>query len=224
MFERYSEAARSAVVAAQEEARLLGHAELGGEHLLMGAAEQNPDLLNVRVDALRSVLGDLFGQRNALYGASMPFTAYAKKSLEVAVEEAAYWGSATVAPAHLLLALMRCDPRAQSVVEAMGRNVEDVVRATAGICANGSRPSVPENPYPALRDGQLISVTLGDGLPVGDIGHPRADARVLLAMLLADGKAAELLREHGVDEAALTTLDPGSRRSYKPLYEGALSL
>ena len=36
MFERFTERARSAVVLAQEQARLLGHNYIGTEHLLLG--------------------------------------------------------------------------------------------------------------------------------------------------------------------------------------------
>ena len=45
---------------------------------------------------------------------------------------------------------------------------------------------------------------LGDReLPIGDLGHPRVDARLLLAILGQGGRSAELLREHGLDEAAV---------------------
>ena len=36
MFERFTDRARRVVVAAQEEARLLGHNHIGSEHLLLG--------------------------------------------------------------------------------------------------------------------------------------------------------------------------------------------
>ena len=40
-------------------------------------------------------------------------------------------------------------------------------------------------------------------LPIGDLGHPRVDARLLIAMLGLDRDSAKLLREHGLDEAAV---------------------
>lgn len=46
--------------------------------------------------------------------------------------------------------------------------------------------------------GHPVTVTLGDGLPVGDLGHPHTDAQGLPAMLVADGQAGKLLRTHGV--------------------------
>jgi hypothetical protein len=39
-----------------------------------------------------------------------------------------------------------------------------------------------------LADGGPVSVWLGDHeLPIGDLGHPRVDAKLLLAMLAKDG-------------------------------------
>jgi hypothetical protein len=55
-----------------------------------------------------------------------------------------------------------------------------------------------------IADGGPVVVWLGDHeLPIGDLGHPRVDAKVLLALLAKDGRAAEVLPEHGLDEAAV---------------------
>lgn len=40
-------------------------------------------------------------------------------------------------------------------------------------------------------------MTLGE-LRLGDLGHPRVDARLLTAILLRDGRVATWLRERGV--------------------------
>jgi hypothetical protein len=45
-------------------------------------------------------------------------------------------------------------------------------------------------------------VALGRDL-IGDLGNPRVDGRILAAMLAMDGRSAALLREHGLDEAAV---------------------
>ena len=55
----------------------------------------------------------------------------------------------------------------------------------------------------AVAPGHLLLALADRELPIGDLGHPRVDARVLLAMLGLQGAAAELLREHGLDEAAV---------------------
>lgn len=115
MFERFDEAARNAVVTAHEHARDLGHPAIGGEHLLLGVSEQDSALLNVRVDALRSQVVELFGRGDVATGGGMAFTPSAQASLELAAEEAADHGpGAAVRPAHLLLALLRSDERART--------------------------------------------------------------------------------------------------------------
>jgi hypothetical protein len=56
----------------------------------------------------------------------------------------------------------------------------------------------------ALRHGGAVAVWLGDReLPIGDLGHPRVDGRLLLAMLAKGGGGAALLRERGLDEATV---------------------
>jgi len=192
---------------AQEEARSLRHAAIGGEHLILGISDQDASLFNVRLDALRNLVIELFGKGSELSPASMPFTSTATRSLELAVEEAVVRGHQHVQPAHLLLALLREDERARAVVEALGRPVGEVIDLAEA--ASARPPSrVPENIFDALREGHPVTVSLGDGLPVGDLGNPRSDGRVLLAMLAANGRAAKLLREHGLDESAVRRLHP----------------
>jgi hypothetical protein len=42
-----------------------------------------------------------------------------------------------------------------------------------------------------------------DPFPIGDLGDPHVDARLLELMLVNDTRGARLLREHGIDEAAV---------------------
>lgn len=207
VFERFEESTRVVVVTAQEEARALQHEAIGGEHLILGISEQDPILFNVRIDALRNQVIDLFGRGNAPLVSTMPFTPTATRSLELAVEEALSRGHERVRPAHLLVALLREDEHARAVVQASGRSVEAVVDLAEA--ASGRSPTrAPQDVHQAPRQGYPVTVSLGDGLPVGDLGHPRTDARILRAMLAADGKAAKLLRKHGVDEATVRQLHP----------------
>ena len=59
----------------------------------------------------------------------------------------------------------------------------------------------------AFERGDAVPVWIGDtDLPVGDFGNPRTDSRLLLTLLAADGRAAELLRAFGIDEGAASAL------------------
>lgn len=192
---------------AQEEARALGHAAIGGEHLVLGIAKEAPVLLGLGLSAVREQVIAIFGTGETPSGTQIPFTATATTALELAVDEAAYRGHDTVRPAHLLLVLLRIDDGARSIVEALGRSVDEVgERADAASHQPSSR--APTDVHQALREGYPVAVTLGDGLPIGDLGNAETDARLLLAMLVADGRAAELLRDHGLDESTVRRVNP----------------
>jgi ATP-dependent Clp protease ATP-binding subunit ClpA len=75
--------------------------------------------------------------------------------------------------------------------------------------------STPLDHSQALRDGAPVRVTLDtDRFPIGDLGHPRVDVRLLELMLVKDTPVARLLRDHGIDEARLRELfgPPQERR------------
>jgi ATP-dependent Clp protease ATP-binding subunit ClpA len=205
MFERFDESARMVVVTAQEEARALRHAAIGGEHLVLGIANGDPVLLNLGLAAVREHVIARFGTGQTPSPEQMPFTATATKALQLAVEEATYRGQGTVRPAHLLLVLLRVDDRARSVVEALGRPLDEVRERAEATC---ERPPtrVPTDVHQARREGHPVAVTLGDALEIGYLGNPQTDARLLLAMLVANGRAAELLRDHGLDEDVIGRL------------------
>jgi ATP-dependent Clp protease ATP-binding subunit ClpA len=207
MFDRFDESARMVVVTAQEEARSLRHPAIGGEHLVLGVAKVDPVVLSLGVATVREQVIASFGVGETPSAAQIPFTAAAKKALELADEEAPHRGRDTVRPAHLLLALLRVDDRARLLVEALGRHLEDV-REAAEAASQPTHSRAPTDVFQAIHEGHAVAVTLGDGLPIGDLGNPRTDARLLLAMLVAGGRAAELLRDQGVDESAIRRVIP----------------
>jgi ATP-dependent Clp protease ATP-binding subunit ClpA len=207
MFERFDESALMVVGTAQVEARALRHRAIGGEHLLLGVAKSDPILLEVGAGDVREQVIGLFGTGQTPSAGQMPFTNTATKALELAVDEAGSHGQDAVRPAHVLLALLRVDEHARTVVQALGHRLVDV-RERANAASHRPVSRAPADLHQALREGFAVAVTLGDDLPLGDLGNPRTDARVLLAMLLADGRAARLLRDHGVDEDAVRRLAP----------------
>jgi hypothetical protein len=193
MFERFTEDARQALVAAHDEARALRSAQIGTGHLLLGVLGTVPVLLPLRADDVRARLG----AGDAPETAQLPFTPAAKRALEAAPQEAERLGHARVAPAHLLLALA-ADPEAVALSSLdPARLREEALRHAVDLADGFDLERV-------LRDGGAVAVWLGDReLPIGDLGHPRVDGRLLLAMLARGGGGAALLREHGLDEATV---------------------
>jgi ATP-dependent Clp protease ATP-binding subunit ClpA len=161
MFERFTQAAREAVVGAQVEARALDHGHIGTEHLLLalltdpagpaarltglthdavaatvrhrvrGTTEPIPDTDEADAAALRAIGIDLAAVRQAIeenFGPGalqlpppaapkkswwrrttrhVPFTARAKKVLELSLREAIRLRQNFIAPEHILLGILR---------------------------------------------------------------------------------------------------------------------
>ena len=193
MFEGYTHEARQALVVALEEARTLRSAAIGTGHLLIGVIRSLPLLVPLRAEDVRARLGT----GDAAEEAGLPFTDAARRVLQDAPLEAQRLGHGRVTPAHLLLALA-ADP------EAVEFSSLDPARLRDEALRHLIHPPERFDLGRALREGGAVPVWLGDReLPIGDLGHPRVDARLLLAILGKEGRSAELLRTHGLDEAVV---------------------
>lgn len=114
-FSRFTERARRAVSAAQEEARELRHDHIFPEHLALGIL-RDPDSLAGRVIPALGVAPE--AAREALVAAQqppaveepvpgkIPFTSRTKKVLELALREALLFGHNYIGTEHLLLGLL----------------------------------------------------------------------------------------------------------------------
>jgi hypothetical protein len=102
--ERMGDAGHAVIASAQEEARALGHSYIGTEHLLLGVLAHRAlpglELEQARADAER-IVGRGEG---APEDTELPFTARAKKALELAVQEAY---PAAVEPEHIAHGIRR---------------------------------------------------------------------------------------------------------------------
>lgn len=114
MLERFTDTARRVVVHAQEEARALEHGHIGSEHLLLGllrgdtdGAVRALDAAGLTLDTARQDVEELVGRGSAEPGTEMPFTARAKKVLELSLREALQLGDEYIRSEHILLGLMR---------------------------------------------------------------------------------------------------------------------
>jgi ATP-dependent Clp protease ATP-binding subunit ClpC len=114
MFERFTDRARRVVVAAQEEARMLGHNHIGSEHLLLGllheqdgTAAQVLAAAGITAEAARAQVRELAGPGDKSPAGHIPFTHRARKVLELSLREALEQGSSHISTEHILLALTR---------------------------------------------------------------------------------------------------------------------
>jgi plasmid stability protein len=100
---RMAAAVRMVVASAEEEARALGHAYLGTEHLLLGVLAQRA-LPGLTLDQARLDAERITGRGNGAPDGEIPFTARAKKALDLAVREA---HPGTIEPEHIALGILR---------------------------------------------------------------------------------------------------------------------
>ena len=220
MFEHFDDRARRCVVLGQDEARRLGHEELGTVHLLLGVAGVDEGLLGVRIEAVRAAVVALHGSGAPRDNADpLPISAEARDALEGANTQALQRGHTVIDHAHLLLALLEGAGGASRALREAGAT-PGAVRERAGAVA-GANPQHSCKPSErvadharALREGHALPVRIGtDAHPLGDLGHPHVDGALLELMLAADTRTARLLRAHGIDEqrvraSLLTTGDP----------------
>lgn len=113
MFERFTDAARRAVVLAQEAARELQHDHIGTEHFLLGLLAR-PDTvaahalaaLGVSADSVRQAVVERVGAGAEQASGHIPFTPRGKATLEHSLREALALHHPYIGTEHLLLALL----------------------------------------------------------------------------------------------------------------------
>jgi ATP-dependent Clp protease ATP-binding subunit ClpA len=140
MFERFTDRARRVVVLAQEEARMLNHAHIGTEHLLLGLVHEGEGVaaralesLNISLSAVRREVEEIIGRGEQPPPGHIPFTPRAKKVLELSLRESNQLGQGYIGTEHILLGLLR-----------EGEGVAAQVLVKMGTDLNGVRQQVIE--------------------------------------------------------------------------------
>jgi ATP-dependent Clp protease ATP-binding subunit ClpA len=115
-FTRFTPRARNVVVAAQNETRTAGNAEIRPEHLVLGLLAEPEGLAmralvaqDISTDAVRGAATAALPPRVDELPALIPFDAAAKKGLELTFREALRLGHDYVGTEHILLALLEVE-------------------------------------------------------------------------------------------------------------------
>ena len=115
MFNRFTERARKVIILAKEEAKRFNHDYIGTEHILLGLVREGEGVaatvlekMGVSLENIRIGIEKLVqpGPSTQIIG-DLPFTPRAKKTLELAAEEARSLGHNYIGTEHLLLGLIR---------------------------------------------------------------------------------------------------------------------
>jgi hypothetical protein len=221
VFDRFTEEARQVVVVAQQEARDLRHSGIDTEHLLLGVladrrsgASRVLKGFGITQKSVRDQVVLILGRGDAPVEGFMPFTAAAKKVLELALRESLSSGSRVVTPEHLLRALMRVDEgvavRVLCDLNADPREISETLMPLLPI-PNPLGPPTPRAfaPRPVIvRSDSILSRVVeecvGRALDEDRSEYGLAD---LLDAIINDPEAAAAVESLGLDLQPLRELD-----------------
>jgi ATP-dependent Clp protease ATP-binding subunit ClpC len=155
LFERFTDTARRVVVYAKEEALLLDHDFIGTEHILLGLLRDDTETAVRVLTSLGAALTPARAQVQAMLGrgeqppvAEIPFTARAKKVLELSLREALQLGHNYIGSEHILLGLLREGKRddeggGTEVLRRLGADTEELRRGVLTVLRAGQQRRPP---------------------------------------------------------------------------------
>ncbi|MCK4810408.1 MAG: ATP-dependent Clp protease ATP-binding subunit [Candidatus Omnitrophica bacterium] len=216
MFNRFTERARKILVLAKEEARRFNHDYIGTEHILLGLIREGEGVacavmqnLNLDLDKLRMEVEKLItpGGVSSVIG-DVPFTPRAKKSLELAAEEARSLGHNYIGTEHILLGLMReGEGLGSQIFYRLGVNldkVRDEISALLGGMHSAGEMSPVVSKTPALDSfGRDLTKLAKDGKLDPVIGRKMEIERVIQILSRRTKNNPVLLGEAGVGKTAI---------------------
>ncbi|MDR2973647.1 MAG: ATP-dependent Clp protease ATP-binding subunit [Propionibacteriaceae bacterium] len=114
MFERFTDRARRVVILAQDEARAMNHNYVGTEHILLGLIHEGEGVaakalgqLGITLDGARAQVEEIIGKGSQAPAGHIPFTARAKRVLELSLREALQLNHPYIGTEHILLGVLR---------------------------------------------------------------------------------------------------------------------
>ena len=218
MFNRFTERARKVLVLAKEEARRFSHDYIGTEHILLGLVREGEGVacavlqnLGVNLETLRKEVEKLItpgGVSSAL--GDIPFTPRAKKSLELAAEEARSLGHNYIGTEHVLLGLIReGEGLASQVLFSMGVDLakikEEIATLLGGVHPVGAGVGpAARSKTPALDSfGRDLTQLAKEGSLDPVIGRLLEIERVIQVLSRRTKNNPVLLGEAGVGKTAV---------------------
>jgi ATP-dependent Clp protease ATP-binding subunit ClpC len=221
LFERFTERARQVVVLAHEEANGFKHDYIGTEHILLGLLREREGIaahvlgsFDITLERVRGEVVRTVGVGQSATTGQVPFTDRAKKTLELALQEAIGLGQTYIGTEHILLGLVALnegpatrilgdfDVGPDKIRSGVIRTVSSVGRPLG---ARGERQQTSGfdewiRVGPGAGARRLLVLAAGRAL---DDGRSEIESRDVLLALTRDEKIAPVLADLGVDEAAV---------------------
>jgi ATP-dependent Clp protease ATP-binding subunit ClpC len=232
LFERFTERARQVVVLGQDEADGFKHDHIGTEHILLGLLREREGIaahvlgsFDITLDRVRGEVVRTVGVGQAPVAGQVPFTERAKKTLELAHQQALGQGQTYIGTEHILLGLVALnegpatrilddlDVSPDKIRSEVIRTVSPPPRTPGELRQEQQRSGFEEwiRVGPGAGARRLLGLAAGRAL---DDGRSEIDSRDVLLALTRDEKIAPVLADLGVDEAAV--LEALARRRLPP--------
>lgn len=199
MFERVTESARQAVVAAEKKAHGLGHSYVGCEHLLLGLLH-DPECLAARVLASFDISFEQSRLALVRYVASgevppshgrLPFTPRSKQVLERAGEESLSLGHNYAATEHILLALADVNEGvAMNILRDFDADARKIREAVMGLLFGPTPPPAARRGRPRMSRRHAARAAVTEPLSSWGI-EVEPDGEVLRLLMSAAARALE---------------------------------
>jgi len=214
MFERFTDRSRRVVIQAQEEARILNHAAIGTEHLLLGILAEGENVgaraltaLGLSLVTVRQRVEEAVGPGGQAAVGHIAFTPRARRVLELALREALQLGHGHIGPEHILLGLVRDGGGVGSqILETLGADAA-AVRQRVIEELSGGRTTPEGAPAPATsavldQFGRNLTQEARDGVLDPVIGRETEINRVMQVLCRRTKNNPVLLGEPGVGKTA----------------------
>lgn len=152
MFERFTDAARKALVRAQEESRALNHSAIGTEHFaiaLSNCVETSGQVfmaLGIAVDDVRNELEKVFPPREAPLSGHIPFTSGAKATLENSQRHSVTGSAGYIGTGHLLLGLLDEEERSGGILTNLGVDLNAMQEKARELLVDDTERPAPSRP------------------------------------------------------------------------------
>lgn len=217
--ERFTDAAKTALVLAQEEAERAHHSHIGTEHLLLGVLREGTGgaaivlrSLGVEIKAVRSATEAILGRNESIIIRQLVPTARLKKVIELSFEEARSMGAEEVGTEHLLLGLLiEGEGLGAHLLQDLGAGLDNVRDQLSRRPPTG----VPVRPVHDVQQraaglpvevgarafGEFVQCALALAAQRGEV---LGTEHLLLALAEpASGRASEILERHGLTASAI---------------------
>lgn len=154
MWEPFTGSARHAISRAQEVAQMFASHYIGTEHIAFALAEGDDEVGRIMATAIdRDAIRDLLGGAQTVPSAEMVFTSGAKRTIELAFENARRLDHSYIAPAHLALGVLGSDDRPPLVggadVRALRASLDRLGKSEEAAALRWTRTGGKDDPHPA---------------------------------------------------------------------------